>query len=61
MRDLQSMSIAELLKAIEFCDDTGTNVSTHGQADDYTVGSLKMAEIYRKELKRREVQRRKEK
>lgn len=54
LKDLQKMSMEELLRAIDYCVDTGTNLTSHGQADDYTVGSLKMAEMYRAELKRRE-------
>lgn len=56
MRSVEQMSTEELLRAIDFCTDTGTNLTSHGQADDYLVGSLKMANIYREELKRREHQ-----
>ena len=56
MRSIAEMSTEELLRAIDFCTDTGTNLTSHGQADDYLVGSLKMANIYREELKRREQQ-----
>ena len=52
-KDLQDMSTEELLRAIDYCVDTGTNLTTHGQADDYTVGSLKMAKLYQAELDRR--------
>ena len=54
MKDLSKMSTEELLRAIDYCVDTGTNLGTHGQADDYTVGSLKMAALYQAELERRE-------
>ena len=59
MKDLETMSTEELLRAIDYCVDTGTNVTSHAQADDYIVGSLKMAEVYRNELKRREKGKRK--
>ena len=52
-RELKNIPTEELLRAVEFYDDTGVNLSTHGQADDYTVGSLKMAELYHAELQRR--------
>ena len=48
------MSNEELLRAIDICVDTGTNLTSHGQADDYLVGSLRMAQVYREELKNRE-------
>lgn len=54
MRSVQEMSTEELLRAIDYCVDTGTNLTSHGQADDYLTGSLQMANIYRQELKNRE-------
>ena len=54
MRSVQEMSTEELLRAIDFCTETGTNLTSHGQADDYLVGSLRMAKVYRDEMKRRE-------
>lgn len=54
MKAIEQMTNEELLRAIDLCVDTGTNLTSHGQADDYLVGSLKMASIYRQELKRRE-------
>ncbi len=54
MRSVQEMTTEELLRAMDYCTDTGTNLTSHGQADDYLVGSLKMAKVYRDELKRRE-------
>ena len=54
MRSVQEMSTEELLRAIDYCVDTGTNLTSHGQADDYLTGSLKMVTVYRDELKRRE-------
>ena len=53
MYDIKDMSTEDLLRAIDFCEDTGTNLTSHGQADDYLCGSLKMAEIYKRELDRR--------
>ena len=54
MKSIEQMSNEELLRAIDLCMDTGTNLTSHGQSDDYLVGSLKMAQIYRSELTRRE-------
>ena len=54
MKDISQMSHEELLRAIDLCVDTGTNLTSHGQADDYLVGSLKMAQIYREEIRKRE-------
>lgn len=54
MKAIEQMSNEELLRAIDLCVDTGTNLTSHGQADDYLVGSLKMAQVYREELKSRE-------
>ena len=54
MKDISQMSNEELLRAIDVCVETGTNLTSHGQADDYLVGSLKMAQVYREEIKRRE-------
>lgn len=54
MKSVREMSTEELLRAIDYCTETGTNLTSHGQADDYLVGSLKMAKIYRDELKKRE-------
>lgn len=55
MKDIKSMSTEELLRAIDYCLDTSTNLTSHGQADDYLVGSAKMVAIYQNELKRREL------
>ena len=54
MRSVRDMTTEELLNAIDYCVETGTNLTSHGQSDDYLVGSLKMAQVYREELKRRE-------
>lgn len=54
MKAIEQMTNEELLRAIDLCVDTGTNLTSHGQADDYLVGSLKMAQIYQRELTRRE-------
>ena len=54
MKGISEMSNEELLRAIDICVDTGTNLTSHGQADDYLVGSLRMAQVYREELKNRE-------
>ena len=54
MHSIAEMTTEELLRAIDFCADTGTNLTSHGQADDYLVGSQKMEKVYREELKRRE-------
>ena len=53
MKDLKEMSTEELLNAIDYYVDTGTNLSTHGQADDYMIASLKLAEECQHELERR--------
>lgn len=60
MKDIKKMSDAELEEAIDFYMDMGTNLTSHGQADDYFVGSLKLAQFYQEELKRREKSREKE-
>ena len=54
MKSVREMSTEELLRAIDYCTETGTNLTSHGQADDYLVGSLKMAQVYQSEIKRRE-------
>ena len=54
MHGLMEMSTEEILRAIDYCEDTGTNLTSHGQTDDYLASSLKMASVYREELKRRE-------
>ena len=54
MKGISEMSNEELLRAIDLCEDTGTNLTSHGQADDYMVGSLRMAKAYADEIKRRE-------
>ena len=53
MQSIQEMSMEELLKAIDFCEDTSSNLTSHGQEDDYLVGSQQMIAIYRDELDRR--------
>lgn len=60
MRSVEEMSTEELLRAIDYCVDTGTNLTSHGQADDYLTGSLRMAKIYREELRKREMKKKKE-
>ena len=59
MKDIKSMSSEELLRAIDLCLDTSTNLTSHGQSDDYMVGSAKMAKVYQDELARREEMRKK--
>ena len=59
MKGIEQMTNEELLRAIDLCEDTGTNLTSHGQADDYLVGSFKMESIYRAEIKRREQSREK--
>jgi len=54
VKGLEQMTNEELLRAIDLCVDTGTNLTSHGQADDYLVGSLKMAKVYKDELSKRE-------
>ena len=54
MRGLHEMSNEELLRAIDLCVETGTNLTSHGQADDYLVGSFQMAKVYKAEIERRE-------
>ena len=61
MRSVQEMSTEELLRAIDYCVDTGTNLTSHGQADDYMIGSLRMVNVYKDEIKRRESRNKKEK
>ncbi len=58
MRSVEEMSTEELLRAIDYCTETGTNLTSHGQADDYIASSLKMVKVYKDELKRREKPRR---
>ena len=53
MSDIEKMSMEDLLGAIDFCEETYANLTSHGQTDDYLVGSQKMVEIYRQELDRR--------
>ena len=48
------MSTEELLRAIDYCYDTGTSLTTHGQSDDYMVASLQVVKYYKDELTRRE-------
>ena len=54
MKGIKEMSNEELLRAIDFCMDTGTNLTSHGQADDYLVGSMRMVNVYQSELRERE-------
>ena len=54
MKGIKEMSNEELLRAIDLCMDTGTNLTSHGQADDYLVGSMQMAKAYQRELEQRE-------
>lgn len=54
MKCIEQMTNEELLRAIDLCVDTGTSITPRGFADDFSVGSLEMAKIYRQELKRRE-------
>lgn len=54
MKGIEQMTNEELLRAIDLCEDTSTNLTSHGQADDYLVGSFKMASVYRQELSNRE-------
>ncbi len=53
MTDLESLTDDQLHDAIELCYQTGMNFSSHGQADDYVVGSFKLAKRYQEELERR--------
>ena len=54
MKGIKEMSNEELLRAIDLCMDTGTNLTSHGQADDYLVGSMQMVKAYQHELESRE-------
>ena len=60
MKGISEMSNEELLRAIDLCMDTGTNLTSHGQADDYLLASMKMVAVYENELKRRESHTKKE-
>lgn len=54
MKCIEDMTNEELLRAIDLCEETSTNLTSHGQSDDYLVGSFQMAKRYQMELEKRE-------
>lgn len=53
MDDLAQMSEEELHEAIHNIINTASNISSHGERDDYVVGMWRMAHRYQAELERR--------
>ena len=53
MNDLAKMSEEELNEAIHRIIENASNISSHGERDDYVVGMWRMAHRYQAELERR--------
>ena len=53
MDELAQMSEEELHEAIRNIINTASNISSHGERDDYVVGMWRMAHRYQNELERR--------
>ena len=51
--DLAQMSNEDLYDALRQVIETASNISSHGQHDDYVVGMWRMAHRYEEELKKR--------
>lgn len=58
MVELCDMSNDELSDKINEMEETASNTSSHGQADDYVVGMFHLAHVYKEELRRRQGERR---
>ena len=53
MNELAQMSEDELNEAVRRIIETASNISSHGERDDYVVGMWRMAHRYQAELERR--------
>ena len=58
MDDLARMSDEDLYDALKQVIETASNISSHGQRDDYVVGMWRMAHRYEAELERRKKEKR---
>ena len=54
MVELCEMSNDELSDGIRDMEESASNTSSHGQADDYVVGMFQLAHAYKEELRRRD-------